>query len=255
MPIVTLSSDLGLKDYYIGVLKGAILKQCNNATIVDVTHEIPPFDTIKAAFIVQNFYSIYPEGSIHVIALGSGNKKESKLLGASYKGHFFLVPDNGLLSLILYDKPEFVVELNSAFSETKKIKITLGVAAGMLAAGKQLNDIGKEIQDIVEKAYFKPINQDNSISGNVFYIDYFGNVITNITKELFDLQGKGRNFIINLRQDYIESIMNVNYYDMPEGEKLALFTQNGFLKIAINKGNASRLLGLQMGSVIRIDFL
>jgi S-adenosylmethionine hydrolase len=255
MSIITLSSDLGTKDYYLGVLKGTILAKCNNVTIVDVTHEIPPFDIIKAAIIIQNFYTFYPEGSIHVVAVSSGNKSESKLLGAYYKGHFFLVPDNGLLSLILNDKPEKVVELNGNFSETKKVKITLGIAAGLLASGKQLNEIGTEIDTIVEKTYFKAVNQDNYISGNVFYIDYFGNVITNITKELFDLHGKGRPFVINLRQDYIESIMNVNYYDMPEGEKLALFTQNGFLKIAINKGNASRLLGLQMGSVIRIDFL
>ncbi|CAG0955156.1 MAG: SAM-dependent chlorinase/fluorinase [Bacteroidetes bacterium] len=255
MSVITLTSDLGTKDYYVGVLKGAILKHCRHANIIDITHEVPPFDVIKTAIIVQNFYTFYSEGTIHVIAVGSGNKNESRLLAAQYNGHYFLVPDNGLLSLFLNEPPQQVVELHSSFSETRKIKISLGTAAGLLASGKKLNDIGMEVQSIVEKSYFKAVNQDDFISGNVFYIDYFGNVITNITKELFDLHGKGRNFIINLRQDSIESIMNVNYYEMPEGEKLAMFTNKGFLKIAINKGNASRLLGLPLGTAVRIDFI
>lgn len=254
MPLVTLTTDLGTKDFYTGVLKGAILQIAPEVSIVDITHSIPSYDYIKAAFVVRSFYPFYPAGSIHIIGVSSAYKHESRLLLTTYANQHFLFQDNGIFSLLFEEKPTSVIHLREELFTTRKMKNMLGQAAGMLCKGLIPEDLGDVVTNPIEKSQFVAVTQGDSIRGIAFYIDSFGNVFTNITKALFESFGQGRPFVIMFRQMYEDSVIYDNYHDVVDGEKLAMFTSSGFLKIAINKGNASRLLGISIGDSVQVVF-
>lgn len=258
MAIITLTTDLGTKDHYVGVLKGALLKGCSNAVIVDITHEIPPYDILKAAFTLKNTFAEFPEGSIHIIGVNPEINESVSHLVVLYKGQYFIGADNGLFSLIFEEPPERIIEININIdpdSITFPTKDVLTKAACHIAKGGTLEMIGMPIEQLVEKALFRAVSVGNIIKGMAIHIDHYGNIITNIDEAFFKTFGRGREFVIEFRQgDYdITSISNV-YSDVPEGEKLALFSSSGLLEISMNKGNASKLLGIRESDIIRIEF-
>lgn len=258
MPIITLTTDLGTKDHYVGVLKGSILKACSDATIIDITHEIPPYDILKAAFVLKNCYADFPEGSIHILGVNPEIKEETTYLAIEYKKQFFIGADNGVFSLIFEEKPTKIMELNIMINPddlTFPTKDILAKTACHIFKGGTLEMIGKPTEEILEKALFRAVSVGNIIKGMAIHVDHYGNIITNIDEHFFKAFGKGREFIIEFRKgDYdINSISKV-YSDVPEGEKLAIFSSSGLLEIAMNKGNASKLLGIRESDLIRIEF-
>ncbi|MFM7022124.1 MAG: S-adenosyl-l-methionine hydroxide adenosyltransferase family protein [Flavobacteriales bacterium] len=258
MAVITLTTDLGLKDYYVGSLKGAILKEIPNATIVDISHDIPPFDIAVASFCLKNVYTDFPQGSIHIIGVAPNADEQTRHLVMEKNGHYFIGADNGIFSL-LFDTPAeniHEIQLSDAKSSlTFPTKDVFVKAAAIIARGEGLEKIGRKAGNIQERMIFRAISEGNIIKGMVTYIDTYGNVITNISKQLFSEFGKGRNFgIIFRRADYTIDEISDSYNLVPEGEKLALFSDSDFLEISINKGNASNLFGLKLYDTIRIEF-
>lgn len=258
MPIITLTSDLGLKDYYVASIKGAILSQNPDVTIVDITHEIPPFDMSKASLVVRNCYRDFPAGTIHIIGVNSETDLDIPHVAIFENGHYFIGADNGIFSLIFDKVPEKIVELNIS-QETDNVTFpTRDVfvkAACHIARGGTLELIGKAKETIETKSLFRAISENNSIRGMVSYIDHYGNLLSNISEQMFRTFGRGRRFVIYLRNANYEISEITNAYNtVPDGEKVAMFSSTGFIEIAVNKGNASKLFGVKESDLIRIEF-
>jgi len=257
MAIITLTSDWGLKDHYVGSVKGTILKKLPEATIIDITHQIPPFNIEQASFVLRNSYRDFPEGSIHIIGVNSEESENCPHTAVLIDGHYFIGADSGVFALIFDKTPEKVVEIeiiqdSDLFTFSTRDRFIK--AAVHLAEGKKIEALGSPRQDINQKILFEPVVNENLIKGLVIYIDTYENIITNISQELFQEVAKGRNFRIVFRSNSINKISK-SYTDVSAGEILALFSTTGFLEIAINQGNASSLLGLEYKDPVRIEFI
>jgi len=258
MPIITLTTDLGHKDHYVSSVKGAILTQYPEVHIVDITHEIEPYNIQKAALVLKNAFKNFPEGTVHIIGVNDEASMDTSHMAVKAEGHYFVGADNGIFSLMFEQIPEKIVELNIRQDTdllTFPTRDVFTKAACHIARGGTLEIIGTVKTKIEERAFFRPVSEPSVIRGTVIYIDRYSNIITNISKQLFKEVGKGRPFSIYLkRSDYVIDELSLSYCDVPEGEKLALFGTTGNLEIAINKGNASGLLGLHQNDTIRIEF-
>ena len=246
MAIITLISDWGNKDYYTAAVKGKIYKLFPEARVVDITHEIPAFDKEQAAYILKNAARSFPEGTVHIIGINTEESSKRPHAVAYYEKQYFVGTDNGIFSLIFDKEPDKVVVLDiphegDQFSFSSRDRFV--AAAVHLARGGDMTELGEEKKDIEHKILFKPIEDDHTIKGQVVYIDRYGNLITNISKKLFTEKVRHRKFTISLRSGKATRI-DMAYEDVPPGEVVALFASDGMLEIAINKGNAATLLGI-----------
>ena len=258
MAIITLTSDWGLKDYYVAVVKGAILTEHPEANIVDISHLVPPFDIIQASFILKNVYRNFPKGTIHVIGVNTQLEENVSHIVIYVNGHYFIGADNGIFSLIFDEQADKIIELTTAETSGKFTFPTKDVfvkAACHIAKGGAIEDLGKPKKDFWERIMLRPTVDESAIRGNVIYVDSYENVITNISRQLFAEVGKGRSFTIFLKKlEYEINSINTSYSGVPEGEKLALFNTMELLEISMNQGKAASLLGLKQNDTIRIEF-
>lgn len=275
MPIITLTTDFGLKDHSVAAVKGALLRELSHVQIVDISHDISPFNYTEAAYIIKNAYHNFPKDSIHIIGVDSELTPENKHLAIYLDGHYFICADNGILSLIFSEiKPDKIVEINIHDKIERKSKILdvfISVAAH-ISRGGDLDVIGKPLLRMNELTHVKPIvNQlEDQIIGHIIYIDNFGNVVSNISKKLFKSVAKGRDVLISARSTKFKKVHS-NYseainFDVPrenremEGKKIALFNSSDFLELAIYKSNplsvgcASSLFGLKYLDNITVKF-
>ena len=258
MPIITLTTDLGLKDYYVSSIKGAILSQTPDVTIVDISHNVPKFSIQQAAFMIKNVLKDFPAGTIHVIGVLPQASGSTPHIAVKAHGQYFISADNGIFSLIFDTKPDKMVELNimqDVDDLTFPTKDVFVKAACHLARGGTLEVIGKPHHELVERSLFRAVVDNNTIRGTVIYIDSYGNVVANITRQLFKDVGRGRPFTISFRvPGYDITHISETYQSVIESERLALFGSSGYLEIAINIGDASKLLGLKINDIVRIEF-
>jgi S-adenosylmethionine hydrolase len=257
MPIITLTSDWGLKDHYLAVVKGSIYTLLPNATIIDISHQIPKFDIAQASYVLKNSFIYFPKGSIHIVGINTVASIDTPHIGVFYDGHYFFGADNGIFALMFDSKPDKIIELEInqdsdyfTFS-TKDIFVN---AACHIANGGKFEDLGVPKDELNEKILLKPIIDENSIKGMIIYVDVYENVITNISEQQFRSVQKGRDFQIEIRRNQINRLCK-SYNDVPEGEMLALFGSNGLLQIALNFDKAKSLLGLDLNETIKITFL
>jgi S-adenosylmethionine hydrolase len=257
MPIITLTTDLGDKDIYQATLKGSILKLLPSVNIVDITHSVTAFDIQQAAFILKNSFSYFPDDTVHLIGIDTVFNDDTRYLAVKYRNHYFVGADNGIFSLIFTGEPDEVVEIN-IMQDLKFLHFPLAdifvKAACHLANGGKLSHIGLPVSHIEKKMNLQPVIEKNVIKGMVIYIDTFQNVITNITKEFFNMVQQGRRFTLYFKRNETIKHLSWHYNEVPEGEKLCLFGISDHLEIAINKGNASGLLGLNLGDSVIIEF-
>jgi S-adenosylmethionine hydrolase len=275
MSIITLTSDYGLKDHFVGALKGKILSEYSEAKIIDISHEIDPFNTVEASYIISASYSSFPKGTVHLIGVDMEHNKENQHIVMQWNDHYFIAADNGILSMLSQKiVPQKIVAINihdRLASDAADLDVFVKVACH-LAKGGLMNVIGKEINTIKQVTDLQAVfsADGNSLKGHVIYIDHFGNVITNISKKYFIEVAKGRPYEIVLKTKNIKTILpnysaiaNSDKYPIKsyEGEKLAIFNEAGFLEIAIfrsnpsNVGSANSLLGLNYRDVIIIKFV
>jgi len=248
MPVITLTSDIGLKDYLVGAIKGQLLQLCPGAQVIDISHQVSPFNFPQAAYLCKAALPHFPSGTCHFILVNLFDSPPDHFLAARHQGNFFILPDNGLITMILDGLPEEVVKLvwkDQGPKDTIQIIRQFGKAAADLQQGNPLSGLGVPATAIVVRNNLIPTISTNWMEGQVIYVDNFENVVTNITREQFEEQRKGRGFrIFVMRNEYITEISG-NYPDVKESDKLALFNTAGYLEIAINKGNAAGLFGLQ----------
>ncbi|GEP51110.1 hypothetical protein FNO01nite_17820 [Flavobacterium noncentrifugens] len=281
MSIITLTTDYGLKDHFVGALKGKILSEYAEAVIVDISHDIDNFNTAEASYIIDAAYKSFPKGTVHLIGVDSERNKENQHIAIQWNDHYFVCADNGILGMLTQKiVPQKMVAVNIHDRlpvDATDLDVFVTVASH-IAKGGLLNVIGREIQSIKQVTELKPViaADKNSIKGYVIYIDHFGNVVVNITKQLFLEVAKGRAYEIALnekiKQNDRSNIKNIwpKYSDIAvsdkfpiknyEGQKLAIFNEAGYLEIAIFRsnpasvGSASSLLGLNYRDTITIRF-
>ena len=248
MALITLTSDIGHKDYLVGAVKGQLVQVNPDFNILDVSHELSPFNYPQAAYICRNAMRHFPPFTYHIILVNLFEKKPEQLLLAYHRDQYLLCADNGLLTMILEGRPEMVIGLpleKTAIKNTLYCVRVMAQAIQELATGGSLLSIGVPDVSFVEKNHLRPVFGDNWIEGQIIFIDHFENVVVNITREEFEERRKGRGFRIVFKRDEVIERISETYADVGEGEKLALFNSAGYLEIAIHKGNAAGLFGLQ----------
>ena len=275
MSIITLTTDFGCKDHFVGALKGKIYSEFADAKIVDISHEIDLFNVSETSYIIGASYSSFPKGTVHIIGVDSELHQETQHIAMEWNDQYFICADNGVLSMLTQKiMPQKIVAINIhdrlAINATA-MDVFVTVACH-IARGGLLNVIGREITQLREVTELQAVvNQDvNSIKGYVIYVDHCGNVVTNISRQLFTEIGKGRKYEIGFKNYKLKTILPnysaiVNFEQNPmkfyEGKELAIFNEAGFLEIAIYRsnpsslGSASSLLGMSYRDLVTISFL
>lgn len=248
MAIITLTSDIGNQDYLPGAIKGRLLRIDPAFQLVDITHAVPPFNYPQAAYVCRNAIRNFPEGSFHLVLVNLFDTLPRHLLIALHKNQYIACADNGLLTMILEETPEEVVAIPipaTITPDTLGITDVLGSAIRQIEAGMPLEEIGDARVSMQEKHPLRPVSGPGWMEGQIIFIDNFENVVVNITRNQFETERNGRRFKIVFKRDEVIDRISTSYADVPESEKLALFNASGYLEIAVNKGNAAGLFGLQ----------
>ena len=275
MSLVSLTTDFGLKDYFVAAIKAELYQEIEGVNIVDVSHQISPFNHTEAAYVLKNAYSAFPKGSIHIIGVDSEYTPENVHIVMFLEGHYFIGANNGIFSLIKEERiPEKIVEINihkNIVSSFPVLDVFVKVA-GHIARKGSLDVIGKNINQIKEVTDVKPVinTAEDQILGSVIYIDNFGNVVTNINKKIFLEYQKGRAYAILTKSVKLHTIYNsyteaINFSIPKEnreedGKKIALFNAAGQLELSVYKsnpqtvGSANSLFGLEFRDTITIKF-
>lgn len=276
MAIITLTTDFGHKDHFVAAIKGSILKEIHDVTIVDISHTISPLDIKECAYIVKNAYSYFPKGTIHIIGMDAEDSIENEHLIVQIDDHYFIGANNGVLSLVAKElNIESVSQItipNTTINSFPVLEVFVKVACH-LARGGKIGVVSEPFNGLKDVKELKPriTNDGNTIIGNVIYIDNYGNAVTNISKSLFEAYKNGRAFEIVARRQKIKAIHKtyngIINYELPEiqrkgaSDALAIFNASGYIEIAIYRsdlnsvGGASTLLGLTKDTVITINFL
>ncbi len=275
MAVITLTTDFGEKDYAAGAVKGSLYAGLEQVDIVDISHQVSPFNLQQGAYILKNAFPYFPKGTIHLIGIDSERTPESAHIAVKLNGHYFICADNGILSLLATEEqPEKIVEITvyPIVNPSFPVVDVFVKAACHLARGGKIEDLGnvrtayREIKSLVPL-----VSADgNKITGHVLYVDSYGNVVTNISRDLFQSTGRGRRFELSARNyrfslvyDRYSGGVNFNIEKQEredDGKKLALFNAGGYLEIAIYRSNldtvggASTLLGLAYRDTICVQF-
>jgi S-adenosylmethionine hydrolase len=272
MSIITLTTDYGLKDYFVGALKGKILSQYQEAVIVDISHNIDSFNISEASYIIGAAYNNFPKGTVHIIGIDIELNDNNQHIVIEWNDHFFIAADNGILSMLIQKiKPQKIVVINihdRLLPEVTDMDVFVTVAVH-IAKGGSLNVIGKEIKQLKEVTELQPViaSDLNSIKGYVVYIDHFGNAVTNISKKLFINTAKGRSYEVVFKSIKVKKLF-AKYSEIEAtdrqstniaGRHLAIFNEADFLEIGIYKsnpktGSAYSLLGLRYRDFVMINF-
>lgn len=275
MSIITLTTDFGHKDYFVSATKAAILQEATNSTVLDISHDISPFNHTEAAYILKNAYHNFPKGSIHIVGVDSELSPENNHIVMAYDGHYFIGANNGIFALLLEEKKyEKLVEINihnAVLSSFPVLDVFVKVAAH-LARNGSMDVIGRSFTDLKELTGVRPVIHESGrqLIGSVIYIDNFGNVVTNIKKSLFLEVQKTRPFIIYAQSVKFNAVYNsyteaINF-NIPkqnreeDGKKIALWNAAGHLELAIYKsnplkvGSANSLFGLDFRTPITVEF-
>lgn len=279
--IITLTTDFGTSDVYVGVMKGVILNINSQAQIVDITHDVAQQNIHEAAFTINAAYRYFPKGTIHVIVVDPGVGSNRQAIVCETEKAFFVCPNNGVLTYLLqnietevdYHKPNAVIIENPAFylpqvSNTFHGRDIFAPIAAHLSLGVSLTQIGTPIQNIVQLSIPTVQYLDGTLTGEIIKIDSFGNLTTNISEDIFSsfLFSSAQNtslestltkdaddlkFEIRIDNIYLKKL-NSSYAESAVGEVLAIINSFGLLEIAINTGNAEASLGVKIGDNVVI---
>jgi hypothetical protein len=255
--IITLTTDFGLADPFVGIMKGVILGIAPNVQLVDVTHEIPPFDILEAAFLLDSAYPYFPPGTIHVVVVDPEVGSLRRPMVAAANGHIFVAPDNGVLSFVLNTESRapapaaYWVTNDKLFldpvSQTFHGRDIFAPVAAHLARGTAIESVGPRISDFIQKSPSKPNVQDGKLVGKVLRIDKFGNIITNLRRQ--DLPAE---FSIHVASSVIRRLCS-NFSEADPGEYFAIEGSTGYIELALNQGSAAAALEVRRGAEIEVE--
>jgi len=257
MPIVLLT-DFGLKDPYVGLLKGVIAGIAPQTPVIDLTHEIPSFQISQAAFTLFQSYRYFPKGSIFLAVVDPGVGTSRAALLIKTKDYFFLAPDNGLLSLVLeQEKAEIIVRLENKEYFLDKVSKTFhgrdifAPVAAHLSRGVSPAKLGPVISHYQKLDLFFPTIQKKKICGKIVSVDSFGNAITNLSRNFIEKNFPNFQFQVRIKKKKIAKLYS-HYAEAKKGEVFLLFGSSDFLEIAAHQGSAAKKLQLKIGDSLEV---
>lgn len=259
LPIITLASDFGMRDYYVSAMKAVILAINRQVRLIDVSHEIPPQDIMAGAWVTKNSAFLYPSGTVHVVVVDPGVGTKRKPVALRIKDQMFVGPDNGLFTLVADQDDYEAFELtNTSFwsnerSNTFHGRDIFAPIAAHLSKGVPLDELGVRIDELVSYRWALPVADNEGIQGWVMHIDHYGNLITNITDEMLNGITSKSPIKIYVGNTILNEIVRT-YADVSSGEPAALIGGSKNLEIVVNNGNAEQLLGAHKGAPISVLF-
>ncbi len=259
MSIITLTTDLGDGSHYAAILKGVVLRLLPSANLVDVTHSISNYDIMHAAYVVGRSFRAFPEGTVHLIGVDPEQTEyQAEAIAVACEGHFFVGPNNGVISLICdhlaatCHKIELASVIQEAFPRSFRAARQFASASALLASGGDIEALGPEIA-LKDVRWGDPSYNNDCLRGKIIHIDRFGNAITNIRKQKFLDLKQERRFEIFIRNVRLKRIVST-YSDVGKADALAIFGESQQLEIAIREASAAELLGLKLHDMITIEF-
>lgn len=257
-PVIALVSDFGSRDHYAGTMKGVILGICPDATLVDITHDVPPHDVLAGALQLAASYRFFPAGTIFLAVVDPGVGSARRGIAAEAGDYRFVAPDNGVLTAVFgADPPRKVVELTErryarpTVSRTFEGRDRFAPAAAWLAKGTQLGALGRPAHGYHQLPIPEPRVAADAIAGEVLVVDRFGNLVSNIDRRTFEAFARGGPIRIVAGDQAVARLVST-YTEIAPGEVCALFGSSDHLEIAVFAANAEERLGLQRGSRIEI---
>ena len=260
IPIITLTTDFGLTDHYVAAMKGVILGICPKAQIVDITHQVSPYEIAEGAFVVAQAYRCFPKKTVHVVVVDPrvGSARRPVLLEAA--GQYFVAPDNGVLSMV-YAAEKHRMRLVSnerlfrqPVSRTFHGRDIFSPVAAHLAAGVKPQAVGKPITDYLRTSFSKPVRSGKRTwNGHILKIDHFGNLITNFHRDDFpDLPR--RNFVMSVGP-YEVTVLVDHYAQCSPGEIAVIIGSSGYYEVSANQASAARHIGCVAGGPVELSLL
>ncbi|MFD2202092.1 SAM hydrolase/SAM-dependent halogenase family protein [Shivajiella indica] len=254
MALITFTSDFGDSDYYVPAVKAKMLSINQDLKIIDITHKVENYDVAHAAFTLKSVYPEFPKGTVHLLAMNSTSSATDGYIGIYLKEHIFLGPNNGVLSLLSEYDPDQIVKFNYTknIQSSFPVKDILAPIAAKLALGNELKQLGEPVTQMKKMIPRNFKATKKQILGHVIRVDNYGNLITNITKEVFDTLNPGK-YNIEFGRESLTKLYT-NYDQVESGDCFAFFNSLGLLEIGINYGHGSDLLGLKLDSPVFINF-
>jgi S-adenosyl-L-methionine hydrolase (adenosine-forming) len=248
MNLVTLLTDFGTSDSYVAEVKAALLRAAPAATLVDVTHSVPPGDVRAGAYLLGRIWHRFPSGTVHLAVVDPGVGTDRAALAIAAHGHFFVGPDNGLFTPVLRDAEVQVVALPTpeAASPTFHGRDIFAPAAAAIGAGAPLTQVGEPFTGIPQRLVSsEPHHEGKSVVGQVVYVDRFGTLITNLTPDLVPPYA-----VIEVEGLEVGPLRRT-FGDVPTGGLVAYLGSGGQVEIAVRDGSAARRLGIGVGGRLR----
>jgi S-adenosylmethionine hydrolase len=262
MAILTLTTDFGSRDWFVGTMKGVILQRAPRVTLVDLTHEIAPGDIRGAAFALRSSCRYFPRGTVHLVVVDPGVGSARAALAARTDGHMLVGPDNGVLSWVVAQGGSTIVRRieNTALflqplSNTFHGRDVFVPVAAYLAAGGRLGQVGPLTTDFVRLPWPEVKQARKGVVGEVIYVDRFGNAITNVTRDACErvTEGCGGQSGRVVLPSGSTCVLGACYASVQAGRPVGVIGSSGLLEIAIRGGNSVRRLGLRIGHPIRLE--
>ena len=260
MAIITLTSDWGTSDYYVAAVKGTILSYLPDVTIVDITHEIEPFNIPQVGFTLRNSFRCFPKGTIHIIAVNTIESPENPHVVVKAEGHYFIGTDNGIFSHILsdgkFEEAVYIDVMQDADTFNFATRDRFAKVAAMIAKGEPLSSIGPPRVELCAGGVICAVARENAIEGVVIHIDRtYENIITNITRQMFERERRGRDFTIMVKGNlYTVNKISDSYLDVREVDMVAVFGSHGYLEIALREAKLASLIGIELSADIKVVF-
>src|SRR5687768_15683346 len=255
MAIVTLLTDSGTSDHYVAAIKARLISINQAVRIEDITHDIKPGDIGHAAFVLRSVFRDFPTQTVHLVGVNATGNKNDSFIALQLEDHFFVGSDNGLFGLISDQTHQQLIELNSLnpITTTFPERDIFASAAVKLASGMPITNLGKPMPTFKKMIDRQIKATKKQITGSIIRVDSVGNLITNISRRVFDTVSQGKSYTIVFGGEKFKKI-HTQYSQAEQGECFIVFNSLGLLEIGINKGNASELLGLEYDGVVNIIF-
>lgn len=257
-PILTLTTDFGLSDHYVGTMKGVILSICGDAHLIDISHELTPFEIPEAAYTIAQAYRYFPKRTVHIVVVdpGVGTSRRGLLVEAG--GHYFVGPDNGVFTMLYSREP--LHKVRAITSECLYLKPTSNTfhgrdifapVAARIAAGMTPVHVGEFVKDYLRLNFEKPVQTGKRTwTGQILKIDRFGNLITNLHRDTFpDLEKKNCSLTVG---PHTVTVMATNYSQTSPGELFLLFGSGGYLEVACAQASAAKAIGCAVGAPVEL---
>ena len=255
MALVTFLSDFGDKDYYVPIVKAKMLSINPQLNIVDISHSVNEFDIEHAAFILRSTFREFPKGTVHLVGIKTTGRTNDGFIGVEVEEHIFIGPNNGVLSLLSEKEPDIIVRFSEipVKGTTFPTRDILATITAKVASGVSIHDFGGPCSGFKKSIIQQAKGTKEQLIGQVIRVDGYGNLITNISRGVFERLNPGK-FTIHFAREKLGKLQS-GYDQVEEGEAFAFFNSLDFLEIGINYGHASNLLGLKKDSVVYVNFV